>query len=210
MHFSPLFAIILATAAHVHAQGTTATMATPVAPTLAAPSPTPVVIPTPVGPLPAGDTGCNVFDRCKTDIEAQLENTCPGLASNQTLFAACQCIFAKNMNNCYGNCPDNAAVVAQGVQQAGTVTQLCAAAGLDPNRLPTVAPWQTVFSTTSTSTLSSATIRATSTATATATATATKAPDATAANAAVAATAFSPLVYLGPVVVGLVGALVVM
>ncbi|KAI8590802.1 hypothetical protein BDZ88DRAFT_413298 [Geranomyces variabilis] len=145
--------LALATAQQVIAQArVTLTAKVVVTAVAAAPG---VVKAAPALPLAPGDvSACPVFDRCLSDVQTTLDATCSPLRAggNKTSFAQCQCIFAKSLNLCYATCPDDAAVQAAGAAQSSTVSKLCASASLNPDHLPTVAPWQTVFSPTPTPT----------------------------------------------------------
>ncbi|KAJ3180991.1 hypothetical protein HDU87_001639 [Geranomyces variabilis] len=143
----PALLLTLASAQKVTAQARVTLTAKVVVTATPAPAPAPL-------PVDGGvsASACPVFERCLSDVQTTLDATCSPLG-NKTSFDQCQCIFAKSLNLCYATCPDDAAVQAAGVAQSSTVSKLCAAASLNPDHLPTVAPWQTVFSPTPTPTL---------------------------------------------------------
>ncbi|KAJ3168579.1 hypothetical protein HDU88_001469 [Geranomyces variabilis] len=153
----PTLLLAIASAQQVSAQVRVTLTAKVVVTAVAAPG---AVKAAPALPLaPGGVSACPVFDRCLSDVQTTLDATCAPLRAggNKTSFAQCQCIFAKSLNLCYATCPDDAAVQAAGAAQSSTVSKLCASASLNPDHLPTVAPWQTVFSPTPTPTTTSTT-----------------------------------------------------
>ncbi|KAJ3044168.1 hypothetical protein HDV00_002845 [Rhizophlyctis rosea] len=159
-----------------------------------------------------GPCDLNLYQTCKDTAAQYLTTTCGPLNegtnmgktmqnSTVTLYAACQCYQASQVVLCYQQCASNSTLQAE--LQGGAIptqTSLCNAAQLNPAKLPTPAPWQTFFASTTTSS-----VPATGTATASASGTATGTSTANSKSGAIAATSVDATKILGAGLVGLMG-----
>ncbi|KAJ3279701.1 hypothetical protein HK104_001232 [Borealophlyctis nickersoniae] len=98
-----------------------------------------------------------VFQACKNSAGEFGTSTCGPLQtgpragqtmpnSTVTLYDACKCYEAVQLVLCYQQCRSNTTLTTELEGQAlPSQTQLCGAAQLNPARLPSPAPWQTFF-----------------------------------------------------------------
>ncbi|KAJ3300448.1 hypothetical protein HK104_000506 [Borealophlyctis nickersoniae] len=98
-------------------------------------------------------TGCpmNVVSQCLSDNGPRFhDSTCMSPAvqngqkvNNATMYTVCLCYQAVNLGFCYKQCPTNSTLQAefQSTVQPN-ITKDCGDAGLDPARLPQIAPWR--------------------------------------------------------------------